>query len=74
MCRERYAEAEEFFTAAIELDGQNSLAYSGRSVIYTRQGKFEQALADLNKFVSLEPKVWDGYFERGVIQIGRAHV
>ncbi len=41
--------------------------YARRAVVYGTQKKYEQALADANRAVELDPKAWRRYLERAVI-------
>ena len=55
------------YTTAIELDPNNSFAYSGRLRIYSKLGKHNLALADGEAMVRKSPKSYVGYYERGQI-------
>jgi tetratricopeptide (TPR) repeat protein len=50
-----FEEAIEHFTNAIELDSSNHVFYSNRSASYASLGRFNQALADANKVLQLNP-------------------
>lgn len=52
---EKYDEAIKFYTQAINLDSINHVLYSNRSAAYCKCGKFQEALADAEKTVSLKP-------------------
>ena len=41
--------------------------YARRAAVYGTQKKYEQALADANRAVELDPKAWRRYLERGVL-------
>jgi tetratricopeptide (TPR) repeat protein len=52
--RRLYAEAEEAFTRAVELDGKSFWGYSNRAWVHLIQGRCGPALADLEKARSLD--------------------
>lgn len=52
---EKYDEAIKFYTQAINLDSINHVLYSNRSAAYCKCGKFQDALADAERTVSLKP-------------------
>ncbi|KAK7582486.1 hypothetical protein V9T40_013931 [Parthenolecanium corni] len=62
---EKYDEAIKFYTQAINLDSINHVLYSNRSAAYCKCGKFQEALADAEKTVSLKPDWAKGYSRLG---------
>lgn len=60
-----HKQAEKFFTEAIDLNPDNSLAWHNRGWAYIEQKKFKQALTDFNKASELRPNSELPYFGRG---------
>ncbi len=58
------------FSRAIEL-APSGVYYSLRGDVYWRAGKLEEALADYDQAVALDPANPDGYFGRGRVQKDR---
>jgi protein O-mannosyl-transferase len=54
------------FTQAIEVTGQNYIAYNGRGLYYLRRDEMAQAMKDLDTAISLKPDFPDTYNNRGV--------
>jgi len=50
-----YEQAIEHYTQAIELDPNNHVLFSNRSAAFAKQGKYQNALEDAEKTVSLKP-------------------
>mmetsp|Transcript_49323 Transcript_49323/g.139644 ORF Transcript_49323/g.139644 Transcript_49323/m.139644 type:complete len:255 (-) Transcript_49323:360-1124(-) len=59
--KKEYEAAIGFYSEAIELDPQNHIYYSNRSLCYAESGKFTEALADAEQCVKLEPSFVKGY-------------
>ncbi len=59
--------AVEFFTAAIDLNPSNVMAWRNRGWAYAEQKKYSQALADFNKAVEMEPDSEFAYLGRGYV-------
>jgi tetratricopeptide (TPR) repeat protein len=53
---QRYAEAMEEYTQALELNLANVDALVGRSELYLREGKVAEALADIKAALELDPQ------------------
>jgi cyclophilin family peptidyl-prolyl cis-trans isomerase len=56
-----WAEAEATFREITELEGENALAYSALSYIYSQQGMFDEAIAEAETVVELMPDEFSGY-------------
>lgn len=61
-----FDKAVEEYSKAIGLDGNNHVYYSNRSNAYVQLKRYEEALADANKAVQLDPKWPRGYGRKGV--------
>lgn len=61
----RYVEAINYFTKAIQLDGENHVLYSNRSACYAAMQKYKDALDDADKCISVKPDWAKGYVRRG---------
>jgi Flp pilus assembly protein TadD len=46
------------YTKAIQLRPNDPDAYNNRGFDYTKEGNSDQALADLNKAIELDPNLW----------------
>jgi len=65
---QNYEEAVKHFTTAIGLDGNNHVLYSNRSAAYAAQKKYNEALADAEKTVTIKPDWAKGYSRKGLAQ------
>lgn len=62
---ENFSEAIKHYTDAICLDPNNHVLYSNRSAAYAKQEKFEEALKDGEKCISLNKSWGKGYSRKG---------
>ncbi|XP_059485534.1 stress-induced-phosphoprotein 1 [Neocloeon triangulifer] len=62
---EKFTDAIDFYTRAIELDPSNHVLYSNRSAAHAKAGQHFQALEDAQKTVSLKPDWPKGYSRKG---------
>ena len=60
----KYNDAILNYTKAIELNSNNPVYYSNRSMAYLRVESFGYALADASKAIDLDPKYIKGYYRR----------
>ncbi|CAF1316353.1 unnamed protein product [Rotaria sordida] len=58
-------EAINLYTQAIALDEKNHVLYSNRSAAYAKSNKYEEALKDAEKCVTLKPDFVKGYSRKG---------
>lgn len=65
MAENKYDEAIDAYTEAINLDGKNHVLYSNRSAAYAKAGKYEEALSDANETIQLNPTWPKGYSRKG---------
>lgn len=61
----KFDEAIKYYTDAIALDSNNHVLYSNRSAAYAKAEKYQQALEDAEKTVSLKPDWGKGYSRKG---------
>lgn len=64
--RYEFAQAEILWTKLISLNDQNAAAFSNRGNCRTSQGKFDDAVSDFNRAISLSPEEPDPYLGKGV--------
>lgn len=60
-----YIEAINFFSKAIQVDGQNHVLFSNRSACYAALKKYPSALEDADKCIQLKSDWVKGYIRRG---------
>lgn len=58
-------EAINLYTQAIALDDSNHVLYSNRSAAYAKSSKYEDALKDAEKCISIKPDFVKGYSRKG---------
>ncbi len=62
---EKYEEAIEDYTRAIDLNPQYAEAYNNRGIANRHLVKFEEAIEDYNKAIKLNPQLVTPYYNRG---------
>lgn len=65
LAENKFDDAVKFYTQAINIDGNNHVLHSNRSAAYAKAGKYEQALADAEKTISIKPDWGKGYSRKG---------
>jgi len=65
---EDYEGAYENYSKAIEIDPENALVLSNRSVTLSKLKRYEEALKDAQKVIELKPKWSKGYLRLGTSQ------
>jgi stress-induced-phosphoprotein 1 len=63
---EKLDDAIRYYTEAIAIDGNNHVLYSNRSAAFAKQEKYEEALVDGDKCVTLNPTWGKGYSRKGL--------
>jgi len=63
---DRYEEAKNAYSAAIEIDALLAEAYYSRSVIYADQGNFESAIRDASDAIGIDSTNASAYNNRGL--------
>jgi len=68
-----YEKAIEFYTYATEMDPRNHVYYTNRALCYSTMKKWDKALRDAEKSVSIKPDWEKGHYRRGVAlrELGR---
>ena len=62
---QKFAEALECYSKAIELDSNDPILYSNRSLMYSNLNEFDLALIDADKAIEINPNYSKGYLRRG---------
>lgn len=68
---EKYEEAIEAYTKAIELDPNVSEAYNNRGATYYVMGEYEKAIEDYSQAIKNDPDFSQAYNNRGVVYYER---
>jgi Flp pilus assembly protein TadD/cell division protein FtsN len=63
--QQRYDEAIQAFSTAIEIIPQDYQAYNYRGVAWALKGNYDKALADYNKALEIRPRYAEAYNNRG---------
>eukprot|EP01104_Vermistella_antarctica_P008444 TRINITY_DN2108_c1_g1_i1.p1 TRINITY_DN2108_c1_g1~~TRINITY_DN2108_c1_g1_i1.p1 ORF type:complete len:555 (-),score=195.52 TRINITY_DN2108_c1_g1_i1:1320-2984(-) len=66
LAKGEFEEAVKCYTQAIEADDSNHVFFSNRSAAYASLNKFEEALADGQKTIDLNPSFIKGYSRKGL--------
>ena len=61
---EKYPQAIELYTEAIELNPNNAVFYANRSISYLRTECFGYALTDASKAIEVDKSYLKGYYRR----------
>lgn len=62
---EKFDEAINYYTQAIQIDGNNHILYSNRSAAYAKVGKYNDSLEDAEKTINLKSDWPKGYSRKG---------
>ena len=62
---QKFAEALECYSKAIELDSNDPILYSNRSLMHSNLNEFDLALIDEGKAIEINPNYSKGYLRRG---------
>lgn len=71
MQRQDLTTATEDFTQALRYDPSSVMAYTGMGAIYNIEGKFEDALRELDHSIALSPTSWQAQFELAKANLGK---
>ncbi len=63
---QKYDEALENYGKAIELDSQNPIYFSNRSLCFIKMEKFDEALKDAEECLKVDPNFVKGYLRKGL--------
>ena len=61
----KFAEALECYSKAIEIDSNDPILYSNRSLMHSNLNEFESALIDADKAIEINPNYSKAYLRRG---------
>merc|ERR1719273_2146562 len=62
--KEKYSNAEELYSKAIELDSTNAIYFANRSITHIKQESFGYALTDASKAIELDSTYTKAYYRR----------
>ena len=62
---QKFAEALECYSKAIELDSNDPILYSNRSLMHSNLNEFDLALIDADKAIEINPNYSKAYLRRG---------
>jgi len=62
----QFADAVKYYTAAIDLDNQNSIYYGNRAAAYSKLNDFQNAIKDCEKAIEIDPKYAKAYGRMGL--------
>lgn len=62
----QFTEAVKCYTAAIDLDNQNSIYYGNRAAAYSKLNDFKNAITDCEKAIEIDPKYAKAYGRMGL--------
>ena len=62
---QKFSEALECYSKAIELDSNDPILYSNRSLMHSNLNEFDLALIDADKAIEINPNYSKGYLRRG---------
>lgn len=65
MAAEKFDDAIQAYTEAINLDPKNHVLFSNRSAAYAKAGQYENALKDADETIALNPQWSKGYSRKG---------
>ncbi len=60
--QEKFAQAEDFYSKAIELDNANAVYYANRAFAHLKQENFGSALTDASKAIELDSSYIKAYY------------
>ena len=60
--QEKYSQAEELYSKAIEADSTNAVYYANRSITHLKQENFGYALSDASKAIELDSSYIKAYY------------
>jgi stress-induced-phosphoprotein 1 len=66
----KFKEAVQFYTEALEVDVDDHVLYSNRSAAFASLRQFDEARADAEKCISLNPNFVKGYSRKGLALSG----
>ncbi|XP_022023302.1 serine/threonine-protein phosphatase 5 isoform X1 [Helianthus annuus] len=61
----RFSQAIDLYTKAIELNGENAVYWANRAFSHTKLEEYGSAIQDASKAVEIDPKYSKGYYRRG---------
>ncbi|GKC80841.1 serine/threonine-protein phosphatase 5, partial [Tanacetum coccineum] len=61
----KFNQAIDLYTKAIELNGENAVYWANRAFSHTKLEEYGSAIQDASKAVEIDPKYSKGYYRRG---------
>ncbi|MCL7035799.1 hypothetical protein MKW94_003193 [Papaver nudicaule] len=61
----KYNQAIDLYTQAIEINSQNAVYYANRAFAHTKLEEYGSAIQDATKAIEVDPKYSKGYYRRG---------
>lgn len=65
--------ASNDFQEAIDFDNANSMAHVAMGALYNIQGKYDDAVREIDRGMMLNPRAWNAHFEMSRAQLGKGN-
>ncbi|HQP04797.1 MAG TPA: tetratricopeptide repeat protein [Bacteroidales bacterium] len=61
-----YSDPMNFYNSAIAQNSSSDFSFNNRGVLFTDQGKFNEAIQDYTKAIEMNPQYYEAFYNRGV--------